>query len=112
MSRLEAGGPRGRYLLTYLRGWLPLDPAHLATRTSAAVLILQGDSDQQISADRDALRLAAALRERAGAVSRLVAVDGASHNFKRVAGPTDHGITGPVMPEAMDALLRWVAETL
>lgn len=100
------------YLVTYLRGWLPLDLSQMATRTNANVLVLQGDSDLQISADRDAHRLAAALRERADAASRLAVIPGASHNFKRSSGPADHAFAGPVMPEAMDALLGWVKQAL
>src|SRR5262245_3874536 len=62
------------YLVTYFRTWLALDPTRLATRTGAPVLVLQGDADLQVSADHDAHRLAAALRERADAMSRLVMV--------------------------------------
>jgi len=78
---LVAAGPTRRWLLDHM-GARSLD---LITQASCPLLILQGDKDFQVTAEKDAepLREAAA---RAGRDVTLVRLPGLDHMFKPVAG--------------------------
>lgn len=89
--------------------YFTIDPAELATKVTGPVLIVQGGDDAQISAERDAPQLEAALANRNSAPTKLVVINKASHNFKDT---TDNpfGFTGPVMPEVLEAIVAWARE--
>ena len=89
--------------------YFTIDPAVLAAKVRGPVLIVQGEDDAQISAERDAPVLEAVLAEREGATTKLVVIAKASHNFKDT---TDNpfGFTGPVMPEVLETMVGWARE--
>jgi acetyl esterase/lipase len=90
-----------------LRSYFELDPLRLARRFTGSVLILQGERDSQVSVRRDAPRLEEAFRSRTTGAVELFVVPKASHNFKEVAAIGDPGLTGNVLPAAMDKILSW-----
>lgn len=98
------------YLEPFWRSLAALDPAALAARHAGPVLVLAGREDVQVSADRDAGILAAALGAASDAAGtrRLAVIAGASHNLKAVAGPADPGRAGPIHREAAAALAGWL----
>lgn len=104
--------------LQILRAYFTVDPAALAAEVRGPVLVLQGERDVQVSAERDAPRLEEALRKRpAGPDDRPGAVEsaliaGASHNLKKTTGSADPGFAGPVVPEALDRITTWSHEHL
>lgn len=101
------------YIGLYMQGLLGADPVGLARRAPGSVLVLQGGSDIQISAERDARPLFQALQSRRGRHSELRIVPGASHNFKAVADPDkEPGFLGDVIPEALDAVSRFLRDRL
>jgi uncharacterized protein len=90
-----------------LHAYFTIDPADLARAFRGPVLVMQGENDVQVSHERDMPRLAAALRERENANVKSVLIPEASHNFKRVRSDHAPGFTGPVAPEALDAIAGW-----
>jgi dienelactone hydrolase len=100
------------YLGKFLHSELALDPCKLAGEYSGPVMLIQGSADTQISPQRDAKTLDAALAARGGDVHTLAIIPQASHNLKIVSGPADGGFDGPVAPAALDQLTRWAAEHL
>lgn len=101
------------YLRHYWEGFAAHDPAVLAARCTCPVLVLSGNADVQVLADRDVPALAAALsgRSQADGTRHAVAVlAGASHNFKPVAGPDDAGHAGPLHPGVEPALADWLRQ--
>jgi len=77
------------------------------------VLVIQGGKDLQVSAERDATALQAALMTRPGNVRCDVAIlDGASHNLKHVQHDGEHAMFGPVVPEYRERLVGWVNDVL
>ena len=103
----------GRYLGRFLQSQFRTPPAEVAARVAGPVLVIQGEKDLQVSAERDAPVLAEALAKREGAPrSDLVLVPGASHNLKRVARDGEHAFWGPVAPEFKRELTRWLTEVL
>jgi pimeloyl-ACP methyl ester carboxylesterase len=95
--------------LKLMRSYFTIDPLALAAKYSGPVLIVQGKSDVQVSAERDAPLLEAALRARVKGSVDLLIIPETSHNFKRVVTPTDPGITGPTSPEMIDRVARFVS---
>ena len=99
------------YIGRFLQRLLELDPADLANKLRGPVLVVQGRKDLQVSAERDAPRLEAALRGQGRAnPCEVVLLDGASHNLKRTAGEADHAFFGPVVPELRAKLVGWLGE--
>ena len=102
-----------RYIGRFYQGVLRHDPADLAARLSGPVLIMQGEKDLQVSAERDAPRLHAALKKRATpARADLILLPGASHNLKNVEKDGDHAFFGPAVPEFRAKLVEWLTEVL
>ena len=91
------------YLGPFLQGDFSVDPAKSASRLACPTLVLQGERDVQVSATLDAPALNRALKCR----HALAVIPGASHNFKRVGSPTDPGIAGSAMPEALKRAADW-----
>jgi pimeloyl-ACP methyl ester carboxylesterase len=88
-----------------LRAYFTVDPCALAAEVRGPVLVLQGELDAQVSAERDAPRLHEALAKRGEA--ELVVVPGASHNFKSVGSAAEPGFSGPVVTGALEAVAGW-----
>jgi pimeloyl-ACP methyl ester carboxylesterase len=88
---------------------LSLDPEKILPLCPGPVLVVQGEKDIQVSVLRDFPRVVAALKgRRSGSVDTGV-VPSASHNLKAVANENvDPGITGPVVPEALDAIAAFM----
>lgn len=95
----------------FLRGFLSADPVKLAAQFSGPVLVLQGQKDVQVSPERDAPALKAALSRRAHSAFQVSLIPNASHNLKSVTDDSDPGIAGPVVPEALSALCGWLHST-
>jgi pimeloyl-ACP methyl ester carboxylesterase len=99
----------GRFLQSLFRS----SPAEVAARLTGPVLVIQGEKDLQVSAERDAPVLVAALKNRAGKPrSDLVLVNGASHNLKHVAKDGEHAFFGPIVPFAARSISGWLTQTL
>ncbi len=98
----------------FLKDYVALNPAELALSTSAPTLVVQGEMDKQISAAKDAPALMTALEKRVGPGSACAAeyIKNASHNFKRVRKMDEDGFTGEVMPEAREAVVKWVERAI
>lgn len=99
------------YLRLFWRSVAALDPAALAMRCPGPVLVIGGERDIQVSAERDLAMLAAGLGRRSGPGTshRLVVLADASHNLKPVAGD-ESGFGGPLHAGYGPALAGWLAE--
>ncbi len=103
-----------------MRRWLQdharYDPRRVAARVRAPVLILQGDTDFQVSPERDAEALAAAFAAAEHPDATLRRFPGLDHLFKRTPGKrstlADYALERPVAPEFLAALGDWIAERL
>jgi hypothetical protein len=102
-----------RYIGRFLQAQFNSLPAEVAGRVEGPVLLVQGDRDIQVSAERDLPVLAEALGKRAGASRCDVAlIEGASHNLKPVEKEGEYGLFGPMVPEARRRVVSWLAEVL
>ncbi len=99
------------YAGKFLRSIQLADPAKLAAQFPGPVLVLQGQKDVQVSAERDAPALKAALSSRAHGAFQVSLIPNASHNLKSVTSEDDPGVAGPVAPEALSALCGWLHST-
>ncbi len=100
------------YLGKFLHSELAWDPGKLAADFSGPVLVVQGSADIQISPERDAKALDAALAARKDDVHTLAVIPKASHNLKVPPNADDPGFKGPVADDAMDQIRRWAAAHL
>jgi hypothetical protein len=96
------------FLGKFLHSELALEPCKAAADFSGPVLILAGSADTQVSPDRDAKALDAALAARKPDVHTLFIVPGASHNMKLLKDANDPGFDGPVAAAATDELRTWL----
>ena len=102
-----------RYAGRFLQSQFNFDPADAAGRLTMPVLVIQGRKDLQVSAERDAPALEAALKKRPGnAKCALVVLEGAGHNLKHVEKDGEHAFYGPVVPEFRQRLVEWLTEAL
>jgi pimeloyl-ACP methyl ester carboxylesterase len=92
----------------FLQAQLKLDPAELAQRYNGPVLLLQGDADIQVSAERDALALDRALQKRGNDDHALVLLPRTSHNLKPLQGDKDPGFEGEIDPTLTDRIATWL----
>ena len=83
-----------------------VNPAQLAGEYRGPVLVLNGESDVQVSAERDAKALFAAVKSRKG--SEIVILPLASHNLKSVEDEHDPGLKGPVVPDAIESIDKFL----
>ncbi len=100
------------YLGKFLHGELAVDPCKLAADFAGPVLVVAGSADTQVSPDRDAKALDAALATRKDDSHVLAIISSASHNLKLTKGPADPGFEGLVAPAAMDQLRKWAVAHL
>jgi dienelactone hydrolase len=100
------------YLGKFLHSELSLDPCKLAAEFSGPVLVIAGSADVQVSPDRDAKALDAALAGRKNDIHTLAIIPAASHNMKILSSPADPGFAGPVAPAAMEQLQQWAVARL
>lgn len=98
--------------VVFLKDYAHLNPAELAFGTHAPVLVVQGLMDKQVSAVRDAPALVMAMDKRVGNVCSTAFIRDGSHNFKRVKSVEEDGFSGEVMPEAREAVVKWVVGML
>lgn len=87
---------------------LKLDPAELAQRYPGPVLLLQGEADIQISAERDALALDRALQKRANDDHTLIVLPRSSHNLKPLQNAKDPGYEGEIDPTLTPRIAAWL----
>ena len=99
------------YAGPFLKAALAFDPAAELARLDNACLLLQGAADKQVVAMEDVQPLFDALARRTVSGEALV-VPGASHNFKAVSSPFDHGFGGPVVAVVAAKLTGWLATVL
>lgn len=92
------------YLNQYLHDLFLYDPTKDAAKYIGPVLVVQGEKDIQISAQRDAPALIAAIPRGHG---ELYIVKGGSHCLKHPTGPTDPGLTGVTDAAALDKIAEW-----
>jgi dienelactone hydrolase len=96
-----------------LQPMLMLDPAKLARGYQGPVLVLQGASDVQISAEQDALALDRALQQRSPDRHTLLIAPGVSHNLKQVAdSDSQPGFEGQVSDAIAAQLAEWLTARL
>ncbi len=98
------------FLARLLYSYMTLDPLALAGQYKGPVLVLHGAMDNQVPADHTE-KLFAALTARAGGVQERVVVPNASHNLKPASSLTDAGLSGDVVPQALDALAGFLGRT-
>jgi acetyl esterase/lipase len=96
------------YVGKFFHSEMALDPCKLAADFTGPVLIVTGSADTQVSLERDAKALDAALSGRQNDIHTLAVIPKASHNLKLVSTPTDAGIVGPIVPAAIEQLQQWV----
>jgi acetyl esterase/lipase len=87
---------------------LRLDPAALAQRYAGPVLLVQGDADVQISAERDALALDRALQKRSGDDHALILLPRTSHALKPLQNAQDPGFEGDIDPALAGRIATWL----
>jgi pimeloyl-ACP methyl ester carboxylesterase len=112
--------PADYHELLAARAWLASharqDPRANLARVRCPVLILQGQKDFQVSAERDARLLALALDEAGHEDHELVVFPDLDHLFKRVEGGesqlSDYFERRPIDPAFLDVLVAWLAQRL
>jgi pimeloyl-ACP methyl ester carboxylesterase len=100
------------YLSKFLHSEFALDPAKSAAAFRGPVLVIAGEKDVQVSAERDAPELDAALKTRQNDDHMLVVIRGASHNLKPVKTDEEPGFAGDVAPGVLDKLGTWLTAKL
>jgi uncharacterized protein len=100
-------------VLDIMGAYCRIDPADLAKSYTGPVLVINGQRDTQVSAERDTPRLVASLKARInGKTSSFIAPD-ASHNLKSTRnGADDDAFTGPIVPGVVDRIIQFLKENL
>ena len=89
-----------------------IDPIDFAKKVRGPVLVMNGQKDSQVSAERDMPRLLVALKGRSeGKVESLVVPD-ASHNFKSTVKAGDDAFEGPMVPEPLARIIKFTKANL
>jgi alpha-beta hydrolase superfamily lysophospholipase len=92
-------------VMDLMKAYITVDPTKLLANTSEPILILNGGDDAQVSPTKDAGRLELAAKARpAPATVELKIIPHLSHNYKSTLPEGHDGFTGPVSPEALDAI--------
>ena len=100
------------YIAPFFQAAFKTDPGALAGDYAGPVLILQGDRDIQVSAERDAKRLDEALAKRGRGEHRTAIFAGLNHSFRPVADPTQPKYDGLLPAEVSSALTDWLVPRL
>ncbi len=87
---------------------MKLDPAELARRYPGPVLLVQGEADIQISAERDATALDTALKRRAEDDHTLILLPRTSHALKALQNDKDMGFEGEIDPALIERMAAWL----
>lgn len=95
-----------------LQSYFTIDPVKAVSAYNGPVLLLQGKMDSQVSVAKDFPLLDKALKARKGAVTTSAAIPNASHNLKKANKLSDPGISGPVVPEALNAVASFFKKNL
>jgi fermentation-respiration switch protein FrsA (DUF1100 family) len=99
-------------VLDIVGAYCRIDPVDLAKTYTGPILVINGQKDTQVSAERDTPRLVKALKGRpTGSVEAYIAPD-ASHNLKSTKGATDDAFAGPVLPEVLSRVVRFAKTNL
>lgn len=95
------------YLAPFWAGLAALEPAALAARCNGPILLLAGEADVQVLADKDMPALTEGFARRSvGPAPTIAVVSKASHNLK-AAGPDPQGVSGPLHPDVPAILTDW-----
>lgn len=92
----------------YWTGVLQIVPTTLVREYRGPVLILQGESDDEVFANQDTPLLDAALESRPHDNHFTLLVPDTSHFLKLVTATNPAGITGPVVPQVLSLLPFWL----
>ncbi len=114
------GLPEELRMLLAARAWLEShlrqDPIATIKKVRCPVLILQGGRDIQVSAERDAQVLSAALDQAGHPDHELVVFPELDHLFKKTTGERSTGLdyfkSRPIDPGFLDTLAAWLKERL
>jgi len=87
-----------------LNGYFNLDPLPYLKAYKGAVFIANGESDVQVSADRDAKPLYEVAKSRENKKVQLLLIPDTSHNFKAIKSKAELGMSGPVQPQLIEGL--------
>lgn len=90
-----------------MQSYFKLNVPALLKTYSGPVLVINGEFDNQVSAERDAKVLGKLLSERKAGRTKLVIIEKASHNLKRAKGLRDSTFEGPVEPAVLTETLAW-----
>ncbi len=89
-----------------------IDPIDFAKKVSGPVLVMNGQKDTQVSAERDTPRLVAALKTRGFDKVESLTVPNASHNFKSTVKAGDDAFEGPMVPEPLALIIKFAKANL
>jgi pimeloyl-ACP methyl ester carboxylesterase len=92
------------YATKYLHDIFVFDPTKAAADLQCPALVVQGEKDVQISAERDAPKLMAAIPKGQG---ELYLAKGCSHCLKHPANAQDPALTGATDTQALDKIGAW-----
>jgi hypothetical protein len=95
-----------------LKAYTTVDPTMLAVKYDGPVLIVNGEDDSQISPLRDAPKLNDAFKSRSKGTVELKVIPKASHNLKSTADGNKNAFVGPIVPDAMNAIVPWLVKQL
>lgn len=92
-----------------LQSYFTLEPTELVAKFTGPALLVQGESDIQVSKERDLPLLEKALKGRAKGSVEVVLVSGASHNMKKVSDPLKElGMSGPVVAQTLEKISEFI----
>jgi len=95
-----------------MQAYCRIDPTDLAKNYPGPVLVINGGNDTQISAERDAPKLKAALESRTHGTVELLIVPNASHCLKATTEATSDVFEGPIVPLAMAKIQQFLVKQL
>jgi dienelactone hydrolase len=99
-------------VLDIMGAYCRIDPTDLAKNFHGPVLVMTGQHDSQVSAERDTPRLVAALKTRGGAIEQSFIIPDASHCLKSTKGGNDDVFDGPLVPGVLDDIIAFVKANL
>ena len=101
------GGLFNATTMDILGAYCRIDPSENAKKVNGPVLVMNGQKDTQVSAERDTPRLLVALKARTSGKVESMIVPDASHNFKSTKFGTDDAFEGPMIPEALALIIKF-----